>query len=227
MGFAAPVFAVQGDSAAARQIGWVLGVKEVAAELFAHLRQPGMIWQSAEALLVRRAGATIEYLLPLLDGGKPLSRALAIDTPGLAASFAVSNIGGFGIHRDYRNKEVLVISRRLEHVLWTLVYKIDRAESLGVADQRITTQIIQFVLMILIITAAFIAVWRHGASLRSPGTVSPPGDRQPAQRHVHRRSGQSIPFRQSRGREFSADRRRGHDREIHGQPAGSGRVAAL
>jgi PAS domain S-box-containing protein len=145
----------------------VLGVKEVAAELFVCLVQPGMVWQSAEALLVRRSGAALEYLSPTLDGGKPLTRALAMDTPGLAATFAISNIGGFGIHRDYRNKEVLVTSRRLVYAPWTLVYKIDRAESLGVADQRITGQIIQFVLMILIIAAAFIAVWRHGASRRA------------------------------------------------------------
>ena len=167
MGFTVPIFAVQGNSAAAQQIGWVMGVKEVAADLFARLHQPGMVWQSAEALLVRRSGATIEYLSPMLDGGKPLSRALAADTPGLAASFAMSQIGGFGIHRDYRNKEVLVTSRRIGSAPWTLVYKIDRAESLGVADQRVTSQIIQFVLMIFIIAAAFIAVWRHGASRRA------------------------------------------------------------
>lgn len=166
MGFAMPVFSVQGESAA-QQIGWVLGVKEVAAELFARLRQPGMVWQSAEALLVRRSGATIEYLSPMLDGGRPFSRALAADTSGLAASFAVSNIGGFGNRRDYRDKEVLVTSRRLSGAPWTLVYKIDRAESLGVADARITSRIIQFVLLILIIAAAFIAVWRHGASRRA------------------------------------------------------------
>jgi PAS domain S-box-containing protein len=167
MGFTVPIFAVQGNSAAAQQIGWVMGVREVAADLFSRLRQPGMVWQSAEALLVRRSGATIEYLSPMLDGGKPLSRALATDTPGLAASFAMSQIGGFGIHRDYRNKEVLVTSRRIDSAPWTLVYKVDRSESLGVADQRVTSQIIQFVLVIFIIAAAFIAVWRHGASRRA------------------------------------------------------------
>jgi PAS domain S-box-containing protein len=167
MGFATPIFAVHGDRAAAQQIGWVLGVREVAADLFAQLRQPGTVWKSAEALLVRKSGATIEYLSPMLDGGQPLSRTLAADTPNLAASFAVSNIGGFGIHRDYRNREVLVTSRPLAGAPWTLVYKIDRAESLGVTDDRVTSQIIQFVLMILIVTAAFIAVWRHGASRRA------------------------------------------------------------
>ena len=99
MGFAVPVFAVHGDSDAAQQIGWVLGVKEVASELFARLRQPGMVWQSAEAVLVRRAGATVEYLSPLLDGGKPLARALAMDTPGLAALWTLPVVGESGPRR--------------------------------------------------------------------------------------------------------------------------------
>lgn len=167
MGFAMPIFAVHGDNADSQQIGWALGVRDVAADLYARLRQPGMVWQSAEALLVRRSGATIEYLSPMLDGGKPFSRALATDAPDLAASFAMSNLGGFGIHRDYRDKQVLVTSRRLAGAPWTLVYKIERAESLDIADQRITRQIIQIILVILIITAAFIAVWRHGASRRA------------------------------------------------------------
>jgi hypothetical protein len=41
MAFAAPVFAVQTDPGAADQIGYVLGVKEVADELYPLLRQPG------------------------------------------------------------------------------------------------------------------------------------------------------------------------------------------
>jgi PAS domain S-box-containing protein len=167
MGFAVPIFAVQQQASAAQQIGWVLGVKEVATELFARLRQPGMTWRTAEALLVRRSGATIEYLSPMIDGGKPLSRALAVDTPELAASFAMSSIGGFGIRRDYRDKQVLVTSRRVNRAPWTLVFKIDRAESLGVSEARATSRIIQFVLAILIVAAAFVAVWRHGASRRA------------------------------------------------------------
>lgn len=167
MGFAAPVFTVHGDGAAARQIGWVLGIKEIADGLFPRLHQPGTVWKSAEAVLVRRTGATIEYLSPMIDGGAPLSRALAADTPGLAASFAIDNIGGFARQRDYRDRDVLVTSRRLALAPWTLAYKIDREEALGASESRVSGLIIRFLLAIAVIAAAFVAVWRHGASRRA------------------------------------------------------------
>jgi HD-GYP domain-containing protein (c-di-GMP phosphodiesterase class II) len=166
MAFLDPVFAVQGDETAANQVGWVLGVKEVAGELYPLLRQPGEAEKTADAALVRAAGANVEYLSPLPEQ-KPLSLALAAATPGLAEAAALRAPGGFGLARDYRNTEVLYTSRAITRMPWVLVYKIDRAEALADTDRRGERLMTAFLLALLFIAAAFAAVWRHGASRRA------------------------------------------------------------
>jgi PAS domain S-box-containing protein len=167
MAFAAPVFAVQEDPGEASQIGFVLGVKEIGDDLFALLRQPGETVVSAEAVLVRRAGAAIEYLSPLADGTPPLALKMAADTPDLDAAYALENPGGFAQRLDYRGNEVLVAARGFVGVPWTLVYKVDRAEALADSDAR-GTRLLTVLLLALAATAVVIvAVWRHGSSRRA------------------------------------------------------------
>jgi HD-GYP domain-containing protein (c-di-GMP phosphodiesterase class II) len=165
MAFLDPVFAVQSDATPDRQVGWVLGVKEIGAELYPLLHQPGAAEGSAEALLVRRNGATVDYLSPLRDHA-PLSFRLAADTPDLAEADALGAIGGFSVKRDYRDVQVLYVSRAIVGAPWVLLYKIDRSEALGAADGRARLLLVFFLLSILLIVVAFIAVWRHGASRR-------------------------------------------------------------
>ena len=131
MSFVVPVFVIQGDESAASQIGVVLGVKEIAAELYPLLKQPGNTDATSEAVLVRRSGATTEYASPLADGTEALKRKLSVDTPALAARFGIDTPGGFGTFRDYRDADVLVTSRAIAAVPWTLLYKIDTAEALA------------------------------------------------------------------------------------------------
>ncbi len=164
MAFAAPIHAVQGDGSAASQIGWVVGVKQVGPELFPLLRQPGAVWRSAEAVLVRRDGDAITYLSPTGAGGKALERSLAANTENLAASFALEAPGGFDQRRDYRGEEVLVAPRRLARAPWTLFYKIDRSEALGADDVRIRRLIMLLLLALAAVAAGLFAVWRHASS---------------------------------------------------------------
>lgn len=163
MAFSVPVFTVQGQGTT--EIGRIVGVKEVAAELYPLLKQPGTAWDSAEALLVRRNGAMVEYLSPALDGGKPLERKFAFDTPGLASAFAISKPGGFAVRRDYADNEVLLTSRPIAATSWHLVYKIARADALGASDARVQWLITVFLLVIAVGAVAIIAAWRHGSSL--------------------------------------------------------------
>ncbi|MBF0247513.1 MAG: cache domain-containing protein, partial [Alphaproteobacteria bacterium] len=167
VGFALPVYGIQDDGAGARGIGAVIGVKIVDERLFKKLVQPGETSKSSETYLVRKQGVTVEYLSPLKDGTPSLTRALSTDTPDLAGAFALDKPGGFGIKRDYTGKEVLMISRPIPNSPWILVRKIDRAEALAETETRLKTLLTVFILIIVGVTVAVLAVWRHGSSLRA------------------------------------------------------------
>ncbi len=167
MGFALPVFGIQDDSEGAQGIGVVIGIRTIGEDLFGRLVQPGETAETAETYLVRAVGGTVEYLSPLADGTPPLKRSFALDTPDLAASFAVDKPGGFAIKRDYAGEEVLVSSRPLADLPWILVRKISRAEALSATETRLKTILTVFVLIIVGVTIAIIAVWRHGSSVRA------------------------------------------------------------
>jgi len=166
MGFVLPVFAVQGETAGAKGIGVVVGIRVIGRDLFERLAQPGTIAKTAETYLVRSAGAVVDYLSPLADGTPPLKRSLALDTADLAAAYALERPGGFAIRKDYAGDEVLVASRSLAGLPWILVRKVSWAEALGETESRLRTMLGVFVLVIVAVTVTIIAVWRHGTVLR-------------------------------------------------------------
>ena len=168
IGFVLPIYAIQGDEGA-EGIGAVVGIRVIDKDLFDRLRQPGEIEKTAETYLVRPAasGATVEYLSPLADGTAPLKRALAVDTPDLAAGFAIEKPGGFGQKRDYSGEEVLVTSRPIPNLSWVLVRKISRDEALADTDSRLRGILIVLVLVTVGVAGTIVAVWRHGSSLRA------------------------------------------------------------
>lgn len=167
LAFAVPIFALQAQTNTANQIGWVLGVKQVGAELYPLLKQPGAVWSTTEAILVRRAAAGIDYISPTRRGDEALTRLLAADTPRLAASFALDTPGGFALRRDYQGNDVLVTARKISRAPWTLLYKIDRAEALGPGDDRANRLLLILLFGIAAIAAAVTAAWRHGTSVRA------------------------------------------------------------
>lgn len=164
MGFVLPIFAVQGDRT--EGIGAVIGLRVVDHSLYNHLVQPGDTTETAETYLVRRNDLTIEYLSALADGTPPLRRAMAIDTPDLAAIFAVNKPGGFAVKRNYAGNEVLVTSRPIAAIPWFLVRTISRDEALAATDVRLRNLLVVFLLLIATISIALYAAWRHGSSLR-------------------------------------------------------------
>ena len=171
MGFMAPVFALQGDAAAENVVGFVIGVRPAGDALFARLRQPGEILDTAEVMLVRADGGGdgvgVEYLSPLRDGSPALGLRLAGDTADLAAAAMLDRPGGFGIFRDYAGHEVLATSRALAGVPWVLMRKVDRDEALAGTDRRLRNLLVVLLLGIGIAGFALIAVWRHGTSVRA------------------------------------------------------------
>ncbi len=164
MGFVHPVVPVQHAGGSVEPIAYVVGVKQVSAELYPLLHQPGLSEQSAEAMLVRRNEAAVEYLSPMADGTGPLERQLAVDTKELAAAFALNEPGGFAAKRDYRDTEVLATARAVTGAPWALLFKIDRAEALGEAEARRTRLIAILLLLVALVAAALVSVWFHASS---------------------------------------------------------------
>jgi PAS domain S-box-containing protein len=167
IGFVVPVYGVQADAGSSDNIGFVIGVRQIGDDLYGRLRQPGETAQTAESYLVRKTEQTVEYLTPLKDGSKPLTRRMALDTPDLAATFAINTPGGFANRRDYKGDEVLVTGRAIARAPWFLVRKVDIAEALAETDRRRTTLLTTFILVIIGVAVAIVAVWRHGTSVRA------------------------------------------------------------
>lgn len=167
IGFALPVFGIQDDGEGAQGIGAVIGIRVIDKGLFERLKQLGDTTQTSETVLARSTGSMVEYISPLADGTEPLNRSMAIDTPDLAAAFALNKPGGFALKRNYAGEEVLVTSRPLAGLPWVVMRSITRAEALSGTETRLKTILTVFVLIIVGVTVTIVAVWRHGSSLRA------------------------------------------------------------
>ncbi len=167
MGFVLPIFGIQDDTDGAKGIGAVVGLRTIGEDLYRRLKQPGETAETTETYIVRSKGAVVEYLTPLKDGTPPLKRSMSLDTPDLSGAHALKKPGGFAIKLDYAGVEVLAASRPIANLPWVLIRKISREEALSATDTRLTTLLTVFVLMIVGVTVAIVAVWRHGSSLRA------------------------------------------------------------
>jgi PAS domain S-box-containing protein len=170
MTFVVPLFAVQSDQAASAQIGRVVGVKQVAKELFPLLRQPGETARSASTVLLTLQNDKVIYLSPIerLDrAAEPAGLTMEL-SPKLDAAMAVKFMTGFWTNRqDYRGRDVLAAARPITGAPWVLMHAIDYEEALGAADTRFRVLTIMLGLALLVIAIAIIAVWRHGSSRRA------------------------------------------------------------
>lgn len=167
MGFSVPVYSIQGNGGAADRIGYIVGYREVANSLYPRLSQPGMIWRSAEVLLLRRTGEQVEIVSPLKSAPQAFGTRMALDTPALDAGFALAHPAGFGILRKMSGEDVLVTSRAIASVPWTLMVRVNRAEALGAEETAERRLAWMLALGCLAMAGAFVAVWRHGASRRT------------------------------------------------------------
>lgn len=171
MTFVVPLFAVQSDQATNAQIGRIVGVKQVAKELFPLLRQPGDTTRTALTVLLTRFGDKITYLSPIDRQGQvsgPLGLTMELSTPNLDAAYAVTVDNGFSADkRDSTGRKVVVAARAVTGAPWVLMHTVDYDEALGEADTRFRALSAMLGLALLLIAAAIIAVWRHGSSRRA------------------------------------------------------------
>ena len=175
MTFVAPLFAVQSDRDPASQIGRVIGVKRVMAELFPLLRQPGDVSRTTTTVLLAGDATKVHYLSPIARPGQavePAGLSMEKSTPDLDAAFAVEAGDGFAADRkDYRGRDVLVAARSIAgspaSAPWVLMHSVDYSEALGASESRARNLALMLGLGLLLIAVAIIAVWRHGSSRRA------------------------------------------------------------
>jgi HD-GYP domain-containing protein (c-di-GMP phosphodiesterase class II) len=171
MTFVVPLFAVQSDQATSAQIGRIVGVKQVADELYPLLRQPGETTRSARTVLLTETDGKVAYLSPLEQPGQmtePLGLTMEMSTPDLDAAFAVTAGNGFAADkRDHGGRRVVVAARSIAGAPWVLMHTVEYEEALGAADTRFRALTAMLALALAVIAAAIIAVWRHGSSRRA------------------------------------------------------------
>ena len=169
--FVVPIVAPQSEGSSLEQVGRVVGVKQVADELYGRLVQPGETTQSGRSVLVQLKDNKLTYLSPIRDPQHPiapLSSPLGLDATDRDVVFGVQNPGEFATDKkDYQGTPVLVTSRALTAVPWTLIYTVNYDEALGAAEARFKTLTAVLFLTVGLIAVIIAAVWYYGSSRRA------------------------------------------------------------
>ena len=174
LGFIVPIYPMDAKDNA-KPIAYVVGLKQVAKELFPLMSQPGEILKSAENLIVQEkpgtSGNTVQYLsprrLPLPNGTKPMTADSPNDPANSASAFALSKPGGFQIRPSYGNVPSLVLGRKIAGTPWVVLRTADKEEALGPSEKRQQAMLIGFVLVLGLASISMATAWKHGAELRA------------------------------------------------------------
>jgi PAS domain S-box-containing protein len=168
--FVVPILA-QSEGTGSAQVGRVVGVKQVADELYGRLVQPGETTQSGRSVLVQKKDNKLIYLSPVADPQhplQPLTSPFGIDATDRDVVFGAQNAGGFATDKtNYKGETVLVTSRALAFVPWVLVYTVNYDEALGAAETRFKTLTAVLFLTVGLIAVIIAAVWYYGSSRRA------------------------------------------------------------
>lgn len=164
LGFIAPVFRIQ-DMNSRTPAGAVLVMLDPEKDLYPLLQNRQSATETDETLLVRQQGPALVYISPIRHERR-LFHQLPDNNNLLAASSAFHNPGAFVRMDDYNGEAVLMTGRKLDQTSWGLIQKINAKEALAESNRHQQFLLTTFSVLILFLAAAFIAVWRHGTSLR-------------------------------------------------------------
>ena len=170
IGFAVPVYSIQGEHTPDAQIGSIIGVKVVDENLFGLLKHPGITEKTLESILVREDDdGGVDYLSPLQDGTSALTKNVHDEAAkNSTEAKLMQGVGEFvSDRRDYRNKTVLATSRAVSGTPWTLVVKVDKDEAVADSSQRRAGIVMIFSLIIAVIALIIFSIWRYMHSHRS------------------------------------------------------------
>ena len=162
-GYILPVFQVQ-DAALTTPIGAVMLLLNPQKNLYKILKNKQSITRTDESLLVKRDGPSLVYISPIKNGYKLFHRLP--DNNRLASSYAFHNLGDFKALTDYSGDVALVTARKIKNTKWRLIQKISATEALAESNKHQRFLLTAFTLFVLMVAAAFIAIWRHSTSLR-------------------------------------------------------------
>ena len=174
MGFLLPIYPMDAKDNA-KPIAYVVGIKQVAKELYPLLQQEGDPFKSSEIYLAQiKAGTgdgTVQYisprLLPRPNGIKPFSSDEPNDARTRATAYAISKPGGFGMLQSYQNVKSVVGGVKIDGTPWTLVRTADFSETVGPAIKEQRKDLISFGLLMVIAVVSLVIAWKHGAELRA------------------------------------------------------------
>lgn len=164
LGFIAPVFRIQ-DLDSRVPVGAVVVMLDPEKDLYPLLENRQSATETDETLLVKQQGPALIYISPIRHERR-LFHQLPDNNNLLAASNAFHNPGAFVRMADYSGEAVLMTGRKLGQTHWGLIQKINAKEALAESNRHQQFLLTTFSVLILFLAAAFIAVWRHGTSLR-------------------------------------------------------------
>lgn len=160
--FLVPIQGVQDEAI----IGYILGVSEVGADLFARLLPVALPYKDAETLLLRKNENRIEYISPLAN---PNQDGLKLDsnTQELDAAYLLERGGGFAEKTNYQKAAVLAYATPLDSAPWFVMHTVQSESALKESNARAQMLVMVLVLITLLGLATLFAVWRHASSLRA------------------------------------------------------------
>jgi len=162
-GYILPVFHVQ-NVKPEKPVGAVMVLLNPQKNLYEILKNKQSLTNSDESLLVRRDGPSLVYISPIKGEFKLFHRLP--DNSQLASSYAFHNPGGFIEAKDYYGNDVLATGRKIKNSPWRLVQKISANEALEESNKHQQFLLTSFILFVLIVSAVFVAIWRHSTSLK-------------------------------------------------------------
>ncbi|MEE9910482.1 MAG: PAS domain S-box protein [Deltaproteobacteria bacterium] len=155
-----PVMVPQGKKSA--HIGTILKIIDPAIRLYPAIKLWPLPGRTGEALLVNRQGSEVVFLNELRHvQNQPLGLRRPITETNLPAVKAVLGVRGVVDGVDYRQKNVLAVSRAVPNTPWFLVAKIDDDEVYAPSTERFWAMIFITIIVISMLGVIVAYIWRN------------------------------------------------------------------
>ena len=112
-------------------IGYIVGIKDPNRELFGLLRNYSVTLESLESALLQNNDNGIAYASPLRqENTPPLQKRIAFNS-NAASAIAFRQPGEFIQALDYKDNQVMAVSRGIANTDWRLIIKVNYADAVG------------------------------------------------------------------------------------------------